>query len=89
MHQGAYWMGGWVVPRNRPENLKKEKILPLMGLDFRYLGLPVCSQSLYILCYPRSFVSYELYELCLNNEYSLNTELKHNTKDFIYANSLL
>jgi hypothetical protein len=45
-------MGTWVGPRIGLDDVGKRKILPLPGLELRYLGLPGRSQSLYRRCYP-------------------------------------
>jgi hypothetical protein len=50
---GTHWIGGWVGPRVDLNDVKR-KILTLPGLEFRPLGHPARSQSLYRLRYPDS-----------------------------------
>jgi hypothetical protein len=38
-------------PRAGLDDVEKRKLLTLLGLELRLLGCPVCSQSLYQLCY--------------------------------------
>jgi hypothetical protein len=44
-------IGGWVYPRAVLDDMKKFKFLTLLGLEFRPVGCPVRSKSLYQLCY--------------------------------------
>jgi hypothetical protein len=44
----------WVGPRAGLDDVVKKKILPLQGLELRYLGRPARSQSLHQLRYPGS-----------------------------------
>jgi hypothetical protein len=45
---GTRWIGGWVDPRVGLDDVEKRKFLALPGLEFRPLGRPARSQSLYI-----------------------------------------
>jgi hypothetical protein len=49
-----HWTGGWVDPRAGLDDAEKRKFLTLPGLEFRPLGRPAYSQSLYRLGYPGS-----------------------------------
>jgi hypothetical protein len=51
---GTYCIGGWVEPRTGLNDMEKRKFLTLPGLEFRPLGRPANSQSLYRLRYPGS-----------------------------------
>jgi hypothetical protein len=51
---GTYWIGGWVDPRAGLDDVTKRKSLTQPGLEFRSLGLPAHSNSLYRLRYPGS-----------------------------------
>jgi hypothetical protein len=52
---GTHWIGGWVGPRAGVDDVEKRKFLTLLGLEFRPLGHPTRSQSLYRRRYPTSF----------------------------------
>jgi hypothetical protein len=54
----TYWIGGWVDPRVGLEDVEKRKFLTVPGLEFRPLGRPARSQSLYQLRYPSSKLSH-------------------------------
>jgi hypothetical protein len=54
---GTHWIGGWVDPRASLDDLEKRKYLTLSGLKLQPLSHPAQSQSLYQLCYPRSYES--------------------------------
>jgi hypothetical protein len=49
---GTHWVGGWLEPRAALDDMDKRKFLTLPGLEFRHLGPPGRSQSLYRLSYP-------------------------------------
>jgi hypothetical protein len=49
---GSHWIGGWVDPRARLDDVKKRKFLTLPGLELGPLGRPARSHSLYRLRYP-------------------------------------
>jgi hypothetical protein len=49
-------MGSWVVPRTGVDDVERTKSLPLPDLEFRPLGRPARSQSLYRLRYPGSLL---------------------------------
>jgi hypothetical protein len=49
---GTHWRGGWVGPRAGLDDVENRKFLTLSGLEFRSLGRPARSQSLYRLRYP-------------------------------------
>jgi hypothetical protein len=49
---GTHWIGGWVGLRVGVDEVEKRKFLTLPGLEFRTLGRPARSQSLYRLRYP-------------------------------------
>jgi hypothetical protein len=51
---GTHLTEGWVDPRAGLDNMEKRKFLTLSGLEFRPLGRPARSQSLYRLRYPQS-----------------------------------
>jgi hypothetical protein len=51
---GTHWIRGWVDPRAGLDDVEKRKFLILLGLEFRPLGRPARSQSLYRLLYPGS-----------------------------------
>jgi hypothetical protein len=44
---GTHWIGGWLGPRTGLDDVERRKILSLPGLEFRPLGRPAHSQSLY------------------------------------------
>jgi hypothetical protein len=44
---GTHWMGSWVGLRAGLDAVRKRKFLTLPGLEFRPLGHPARSQSLY------------------------------------------
>jgi hypothetical protein len=44
---GTHWIGDWVGPRAGLDDVEKRKFLTLAGLEFRPLGRPAPSQSLY------------------------------------------
>jgi hypothetical protein len=44
---GTNLIGEWVGPRTDLDDVEKRKFLTLSGLEFRPLGRPTCSQSLY------------------------------------------
>jgi hypothetical protein len=44
---GTLWIGGWVRPRARLDDVEKRKFLTLPGLELRPIGCPARSQSLY------------------------------------------
>jgi hypothetical protein len=44
---GTHWMGGWKGPRIGLNDVKKRKLLTLLGLKLQPLGRPARSQSLY------------------------------------------
>jgi hypothetical protein len=50
--RGIHWIGGWVGPRAGLDDVEKRKFLTLPGLEYRPLGCPIPSQSLYGLRYP-------------------------------------
>jgi hypothetical protein len=52
---GTLWIGGWVDPRAMWTTWRREKFLTLPGIEFRPLGCPARSQSLYRLRYPGSY----------------------------------
>jgi hypothetical protein len=54
----THWIVGWVDPRAGLDDVEKRKFFTLQGLELRPLGCPACSQSLYRLRYPGSFLSY-------------------------------
>jgi hypothetical protein len=51
---GTHCVGDWVDPRAGLDDVEKRKFLTLPGLEFRSLGRPARSQSLYRLPYPGS-----------------------------------
>jgi hypothetical protein len=51
---GTHWIEGWVDPGAGLGDLEKRKFLTLPGLEFRPLGRPARSPSLYRLRYPGS-----------------------------------
>jgi hypothetical protein len=53
---GNHWIGGWVDPRARLDDVEKRKFLTLPGLELRALGRPARCQSLYRLRYPGSII---------------------------------
>jgi hypothetical protein len=62
---GTHWIGGWVGPIPGLDVVENRKFLPLPGLELRRLGRPACSQSLYRLRYPSSFLHpYSESKLC-------------------------
>jgi hypothetical protein len=65
---GTHWIRGWVEPRARLDDVEKRKFLTLLGLEFRPLGRPARSQSLYRLRYPGQIQ----YKLMLLRHYHLN-----------------
>jgi hypothetical protein len=54
MGNDTHWIGDWVGLRAGLEAVEKREYLTLLGLGFRPLGRPACSQSLYRLRYPGS-----------------------------------
>jgi hypothetical protein len=48
----THGIGGWVGSKTSLDDVKRRKILPLPGLEFRPLGRPAHKQSLYRLRYP-------------------------------------
>jgi hypothetical protein len=46
---GTHLLGGWVGHRAGLDDVEKRKFVTLPGLELRLLGLPVRSQSLYLL----------------------------------------
>jgi hypothetical protein len=52
---GIHWTGDWFDPRAPLGDVKKRKFLNLQGFEFRSLGRPAPSQSLYRLLFPGSF----------------------------------
>jgi hypothetical protein len=48
---GTHWIGGWLGPRAGLHAAEKRIFLTLPGLEFRPLGRPARSQSLYRLSY--------------------------------------
>jgi hypothetical protein len=54
---GTHWIGGWVDTRAGLNDMEKKKILTPLGLEFRSLGRPARSQSLYRPRYPSSHTS--------------------------------
>jgi hypothetical protein len=61
---GTHWIGGWVGPRTGIEGMEKRKFLLLPGLEFRLLGCPTRSQSLYRLRYPGCSIRYSTSSAC-------------------------
>jgi hypothetical protein len=55
--------GCWMEARTGLDDVNKEKITPLPGPEFRPLGRPTRSQSLYPLRYPSSVEQYMNYNL--------------------------
>jgi hypothetical protein len=53
---GTHWIGGWVGPWAGLDDMEKWRFLPPPGLEFRSLGRPARSQSLYRLRYPGSLL---------------------------------
>jgi hypothetical protein len=51
---GTHWIGGWVDPRARLDDVEKRTFLILPELELRPLGHPARSQLLYRLSYPGS-----------------------------------
>jgi hypothetical protein len=51
---GTHWIGGWVDPRARLDDVEKRRFLNLLGLKLQHLGHPASSQSLYRLRYSGS-----------------------------------
>jgi hypothetical protein len=51
---GTHWIGDCVGPRAGVDDVENRKFLTLPGLEFRALGGPARSQSLYRLRYPGS-----------------------------------
>jgi hypothetical protein len=51
---GTHWIGGWVGPRTRMDDVERRKILFLPGQVLRRLSRPARRQSLYRLSYPGS-----------------------------------
>jgi hypothetical protein len=47
-------------PRTDVDDVERRKILPLLGLELRPLCRPACSQSLYRLRYPGSFIGSDI-----------------------------
>jgi hypothetical protein len=52
---GTHWVGGWMGPNVGPDDVEKRKFLTLPELEFRPLGRPARSKSLYRLRYPGSY----------------------------------
>jgi hypothetical protein len=62
---GTHRIGHRVNPRAGLDDVEKRKFLTLPGLEFRSIGRPARSQSLYRLSYPGSVVRVvALYILC-------------------------
>jgi hypothetical protein len=59
----THCIGGYLGPRTGMDDVERRKILPLPGLEFRPLGRPARSQSLYRLSYPGSLVIVVLYNM--------------------------
>jgi hypothetical protein len=58
---GTHWREDWVGPRCGLDDMEKWKFLPLLWLEPRPLGRPVCSQPLYWLRYqPRVVTTFSL-----------------------------
>jgi hypothetical protein len=56
---GTHWIGGWVGPRASLDDMEKGKFLTLLGLELQSLGQPASRHSLYLQCYPSSYLSTE------------------------------
>jgi hypothetical protein len=69
---GNHWIGGWVGPRAGLDDVKKRKFLTLPGLEFRLLGRPAHSQSLYRLRYPGSRINYVYQLICYPTGHEAN-----------------
>jgi hypothetical protein len=54
---GTHWIGGWVGPGVDLDDVEKRKLLTLLGLELRPLGLPERGQLLYRLRQSGSAVS--------------------------------
>jgi hypothetical protein len=52
---GTHWIGGWVDPGAGLDDVEKRKFLTLPEHEFRPLGHPAHSQSVYLF-YPGSFI---------------------------------
>jgi hypothetical protein len=52
----THWIGGWVGPRAGLDDVEKRKFFILPGLELRTHSGPACSQLLYRLRYPGSYI---------------------------------
>jgi hypothetical protein len=55
----THWIGGWVDTSEGLDDGVKKNFLTLPGLEFRPLGRPARSQSLYRLSYPGSEIIHD------------------------------
>jgi hypothetical protein len=72
---GTHWKGGWVGPRARLNDMEEKKFLTLLELELPFFSQPACSQLLYWLHYPGTFISSRLMLICI---WLIHTGFSHN-----------
>jgi hypothetical protein len=84
---GTRWIGGCVRLRASLHDVEKIKFLTLPGLEFRSLGRPARSQSLYRLCYPGCSQNVQVY----NKQHHISKPVRilHNIHIIIISQSLI